>query len=80
MTSDGTDGDATDRTNTGGGEAVVRKLDSVSESLGGTVEHLTPDNLHVLRRGVKVTFAVALTVLFAYWGVAYLFDVMLFEF
>lgn len=80
MTSDSADADAPDRTDADGSGDLAGRLDGFSESLKTAVSGITPDNLDVARRGVKVAFALVLTVMFAYWGVAFLFDVMLFEF
>ncbi|QLG61731.1 hypothetical protein [Halorarum salinum] len=80
MTSDSADADAPDRTDAEGPEDLAGRLDSFSDSLRTAASGIRPDNLDVVRRGVKVTFAAVLTVIFAYWSVAFLFDVMLFEF
>lgn len=40
----------------------------------------TPNQMRLLNRGIKVAFAIALTALFVYWGLAYQYEVVWFEF
>lgn len=61
-------------------EQTARKIDGFQERVSSKANVITPENTELMKHGIKLSFAVLLTTLLFYWGVAYYFDIILFEF
>ena len=79
MVSEADGGDSTEVTDDSTGKAA-RKIDQLSDAIKSKVDVLTPENIHIVQQSVKIAFTVVLTALIVYWGLAYSFDVVWFEF
>lgn len=79
----GADGDGTDTSEASRADSTgktARKIDQLSASLRSRASVITPKHGHLIRQSIKIGFTIALTALLLYWGIAYYFDVVWFEF
>ena len=59
---------------------VARKADQITDAIKEKVALVTPEHRRRVKASFKIAFTVALTLLLVYWGIAYYFDVIWFEF